>query len=451
MRIVSSLPALTLGVAALVLGSPASGATDGDAQPNVLLITVDALRADRVSAYGYQRTTSPNIDRLIARGAKFTQARTVEPLTGPAMCSVFTSTYPHDNGATRNGLRMRPGLPSLPSLLHSHGYRTGAIISNWTLKNKLSGLGEHFERYDEVMKRRRWFGLFNPEANADDVTTAALAWLAEHQRDHPDRPFLLWVHYTEPHAPYRLHREYLAALGIPKRGRPAASERYDTEIAKVDDSIGDLLTVLHDAGLAHASLVVFSSDHGESLGEHDYWGHGRHLFEPALHVPMSITWPGRVRPQRIDAVASNLDLAPTIAGLLGLEYPSDFRGYDWTDVLYGGDAPVDRITRHQAHRGAVISRHNSELARRAGLLEIGVVREGFKEIVRPVERGHWRFDLRADPQELSNLVPALSGPTKSLQQWMEVVDTGLSQTDRAAPQPLDDETIEQLRALGYAD
>ena len=169
MRIIASLPALTLGIAALVAGPTALVAADSEAPPNVLLITVDALRADRISAYGYERTTSPNIDRLIARGAKFTQARTVEPLTSPAMCSVFTSTYPHDNGATRNGLRMRPDLPSLPILLQSHGYRTAAVISNWTLKNKLSGLGEHFERYDEVMKRRRWFGLFNPEANAESM------------------------------------------------------------------------------------------------------------------------------------------------------------------------------------------------------------------------------------------------------------------------------------------
>jgi arylsulfatase A-like enzyme len=346
---------------------------------------------------------------------------------------------------------MRPDLPSLPSLLLSHGYGTAAIISNWTLKNKLSGLGEHFEHYDEAMKHRRWFGLFNPEANADDVTRAALAWLAEHRRDRPDRPFFLWVHYAEPHAPYRLHREYLASLGIPKRGRRTASERYDTEIAKVDDAIGELVTALHDAGLADTSLVAFSSDHGESLGEHDYWGHGRHLFEATLHIPLSITWPGKIRPQSIDAVASSLDLAPTIAGLLGLEYPSDFRGYDWTDVLHGGQPPVDRTTRHQAHRGAVISRHDSELARRAGLLEVGVVRLGYKEIIRPAERLHWRFDLRADPQELENLALSPSDPTKSLQEWMSVVDTGLSETETDAPRPLDDETIEQLRALGYAD
>ncbi len=451
MRMVASLPALALVILALVLGSTPSGAGDGEIRPNVLLITIDTLRADRLSVYGYERTTSPNIDRLIARGARFTQARTVEPLTGPAMCSVFTSTYPHDTGATRNGLRMRPGLPSLPTLLQSHGYHTGAIISNWTLKNKLSGLAEHFESYDEVMKRRRWLGLFNPEANADDVTTAALAWLVEHRRDRPDRPFFLWVHYAEPHAPYRLHREYLARLGIPRRGRKAAGERYDTEIARVDDSIGELLTALRDSGLADESVLVFSSDHGESLGEHDYWGHGRHLFEPTLHIPMSITWPGRIRPQTIDAVASNLDLAPTIAGLLGIEYPGEFRGYDWTGVLDGGAAPVDRITHHQAHRGAVISNHDSELARRGGLLEVGVVREGFKEFIRPAERRHWRFDLRGDPRELTNLALSASDPTASLQTWMEVVGTGLSRTDAAMPQPLDEETIEQLRALGYAD
>jgi arylsulfatase A-like enzyme len=440
--------AAALGITLLVLGTAPSVAADAKTRPNVLIVTVDTLRADRLSGYGYEKQTSPNIDRLLAQGAVFTQARTVEPLTGPAMCAVFTSRYPHENGATRNGLRMREGLSSLPTLLQAHGYRTGAIVSNWTLKNKLSGLGEHFEQYREIMKRRRWFGLFNPEAVAADVTASAIEWLEEHKRDHADRPFLLWVHYSEPHAPYRFHREYRARLGISQR-KPDASERYDTEIAKVDDSIGELLAALREAGLADTSLTVFSSDHGESLGEHDYWGHGRHLYEPTLHVPMSITWPDRLEPRTIDAVTTNLDLAPTIVGLLGLEVPPEFRGYDWTDVLQGAEAPTDRITRHQAHRGAVISRHDSELARRAGLLEVGVVRGSFKEVVRFGENGHWRFDLDRDPREILNL--AQSEPTLTLREWMEIVDTGLDRTDEAAPPPLDDETIEQLRALGYAD
>jgi len=140
------------------------------ARPNVLILTVDTLRADRMSAYGYERNTSPNLDRLMQNGVLFTQARTVEPLTGPGLCAMLTSSFPHENGATRNGLRMRPGLPSLPKLLQEDGYRTAAIVSNWTLRDKITGLAEHFEQYDTVFKHKRWLGLFSSEARAGVVT-----------------------------------------------------------------------------------------------------------------------------------------------------------------------------------------------------------------------------------------------------------------------------------------
>ena len=119
-------------------------------KPNVVLITVDTLRADRISGYGYERPTSPHIDRLIADGVRFEEARTIEPLTSPALCSIVTSLYPHEHGSSRNGLRMRQGLPSLPKTLQAHGYRTAAFVGNWTLRDKLSGLAEHFEEFEEV-------------------------------------------------------------------------------------------------------------------------------------------------------------------------------------------------------------------------------------------------------------------------------------------------------------
>jgi arylsulfatase A-like enzyme len=157
----------------------------------VVILTIDTLRADHLSSYGYARPTTPNIDRLLASGVRFTDARTVEPLTNPALASMFTSLYPHEHGATRNGLRMRPGLPSVARALGRRGYESAAFVSNWPLKNRISGLGEHFDRYEEVFTRKRWLGLFKDEANAEDLTDAALAWLARPRR--ASRPFLLWV------------------------------------------------------------------------------------------------------------------------------------------------------------------------------------------------------------------------------------------------------------------
>jgi arylsulfatase A-like enzyme len=436
---------------ALALASAASLAAAADLpRPNILILTIDTLRADHMSAYGYHRETSPNLDRLMRAGALFTEARTVEPLTAPGLCAMLTSSHPHENGATRNGLRMRAGLPSLPKLLREEGYRTAAIVSNWTLRDKITGLAEHFDDYDEVLKRKRWFGLVSGEAGAESVTKAALRHLERLAVE--DRPFFLWVHYIDPHAPYRKHTAFLDDLGIEKkRGEISKSDRYDTEIAYTDRFVAELLERLEELGLTDDTIIGFTSDHGESLGEHSYWGHGRHLYEPTLHIPMALVWPGRIEPQTVAAPALNIDLAPTIAGLLGLRYPDAFRGFDWTAVFAGAEEPVDRATRHQAHRGAVLSRHDSDALRRAGLLEVGVVQRGYKEIVRIKNGRRWRFDLAGDPAERTNLVQLKSDPTEGLLAWMEAVDSGLLRSDDVRPQQLDDETIKQLRALGYAD
>ena len=200
----------TVLIAAAVLASctlPVNAAAQDD-RPYVVLITIDTLRTDRLSCYGYERPTSPNIDRLLDHGLKFTRARTVEPLTNPALCSMITGVSPHVHAASRNGLRMREGLDSLPKILARAGWRTAAFVGNWTLKDNVSRLGEHFDHYGEVFTRRRWFGLINSEATAEDVTDEAINWADDWLAHHQEQPFLLWVHYVEPHAPYRFHDEF---------------------------------------------------------------------------------------------------------------------------------------------------------------------------------------------------------------------------------------------------
>ena len=441
-------------LAALALAGLAAAPSFAAERANVLILTVDTLRADRLSAYGHERPTSPHIDRLIDHGVRFTRARTVEPLTSPALCSMLTSQHPHEHGSSRNGLRMRAGLTSLPKVLRAEGWATAALVGNWTLRDKLSGLGEHFEQYDEVLNRRRWFGLLRRESTADDLTEAAVEWLGDHSAERAGRPFLLWVHYVEPHAPYLLHEEHAARLGIDTGRRVPPELRYETEIAAVDASIGELLGALEGLGLDESTLVVFASDHGESLGEHNYWGHGRHLYEPTLLIPMSLTWPGRLAPATIDAPALNLDLAPTILGLLGVDAPSAFAGYDWTAVLRGRrEAPAERVTWHQAHRGAVISNHDSDLARRAGLLAVARVDQAHKEIFRVENGRHSAFHLIADPGERDDLTPPKIDGSEALMDWLRVVYRGLNDADADAepPQPLDAETAAQLRSLGYTD
>ena len=444
-------------IAALVLCGPAKS-TPGPGRlraapgrPHIVVITVDTLRADRVSAYGYGRQTTPNIDRLIAAGARFSGARTVEPLTSPALCSMLLSAHPHEHGASRNGLRMRPGLDSLPKQLAAAGYETAAFVSNWTLRDKLSGLAEHFDVYEEVLTKRRWFGLLRAEANAHDITAAALDWLRHGSERADGAPLFLWAHYSEPHAPYKMHDEFRRRLGLPRGSDVTAADRYDTEIAFVDRSIGLLLDTVEQKLPADNTIVVFASDHGESLGEHGYWGHGRNLFEPNLRIPMSLTWKGRVAPAVIAEPAVNLDLAPTLMRLAGLPAPAAFRGYDWGPVLAGHAAAPARTTQHQTHRGAVISRHDSDLARRAGLLEVGLVRDEMKEIFRVERQKRRRYDLATDPGELEDTAGERSDPSEELQSWLRDVYTGLTSFDDVPPDYLDPESVEQLRSLGYVE
>ena len=438
--------------AALAVALPATLDAESEARqrrfPDIVLVTIDTLRFDRLSHHGYPLETTPHLDALLAGGVDFSEARVVEPLTAPSMTSILTSLHPHEHGATRNGLRMRPGLPSMARALSQRGYVTGAFIGNWTLRDKLSGLAEHFDHYEEVVSRKRWFGMFNDEATAADLNEFALDWFEVQAEAERRFPVFLWVHYVEPHAPYRLHEDHARRMGIEGN---TSSERYDTEVAFVDEATGSLLDGVWNASPREDVLVVFASDHGESLGEHSYWGHGRHLYESNLKVPMGLYWPGQLAPQRIETSASSLDLAPTLLGLVGLPVPNAFRGFDWSPVLRGeATPPTERTTYHQAHKGAVQSQSRSEAARRKGLLEVARVSSGSKEVWSEKSSERRAFDLGRDPTELRNL--ANGAPVSSdLEEWLARVHAGLQASDELPPPSLDPEDLEQLRALGYID
>lgn len=432
------------------LGGPSQAADRRP--PNVVLLVVDTLRFDHLSLFGYPAPITPNVDRLLEHGVAFTQARVPEPLTAPSMISMLTSLHPHEHGATRNGMTMRPSLPSLTSLLTRRGYRTAAFIGNWTLRDKLTGLAEHFEDYREVLTRRRWLGFRTREANARDLNEEALGWVEEHVASSPSRPFLLWIHYVEPHAPYRLHEKQAARLKISLTGAVSNRDRYATEVAYVDDAIGDFLTQLDKLSPAEQTLIVFFSDHGESLGEHGEWGHGRDLYESCLHVPMGLAWAGQLAPRKIAAAASSLDLTPTLLGLLGSPAPLALRGFDWSPVLRGEAAvPASRATFHQAHKGAVHS--GGAEARRKGLLEVGRVIDGkTKEVWRLKSKVHrLLFDFAKDPAEVENQAKPGTKASAELETWLEAVQEGLAASDALPPPSLDEESLEQLRALGYLE
>lgn len=447
--------ALLLAVLPALSPPPEAAERQRRVRPDILLVSVDTLRADRLSGYGYERPTSPAVDRLIEAGVRFDAARTVEPLTSPGTASMLTSLYPHEHGSTRNGLAVRQNLPSLPKLLSRLGYETAAFVANWTIKDKMSGFGEHFALYEEVLTRKRWFGLVASEATAEDVNEAAKEWIDEHAGS-PD-PFFAWVHYVEPHAPYEFQGEVAVRVGVERRDEATKSDRYDTEVAYVDHYVGELVDFVRShRDLERETLVIFTSDHGESLGEHGYWGHGRRLYEPGLHIPLVLHWPERLEPGVVEAPASILDVPPTVLGLLGLEPHEAFRGYDWADVLEGrGEPEAGRSLWFQAHKGAVLDMQldlrESKEARREGLMALAVVRDGTKEIAQVNRREHRLFDLDDDPRELDNLNGGDYQPSDELRGWIEHVEEALENFEDARPVDLSEEDMDRLRALGYID
>lgn len=440
-------------VCLVVLLLPAVAVAVPDRQPHILVISVDTLRADRMGSYGYSRKTSPHIDGLLARGARFADARTVEPLTAPALASMLTSLPPHEHGSTRNGLRVRPELPSLPKVLRRHGYKTGAFVGSWTLREKLWAMAGHFDHFEAVLNKARWLGMVKREATAEDLNEAALEWFSDQLEGGTSRPVFLWVHYVEPHAPYVLQRAFMNQIGAsPDENNYSDSNKYDSEIAYVDFQISKLLEAAENLTARENTMVLFVSDHGESLGEHGYWGHGRHLYEPTLHIPMGITWPGHVEPRVVGAPALIIDLAPTVVGLLGIEVPDFFQGVDWSRVFAGAaEEPRDRVTVYQAHRGSVGVKEDQTKVREKGLLEVARLEDGKKEILRVTNSRRRVFDLSSDPGELENSAPERSEVSEGLQIWLDVVRAGLVLADELPPPSLSEEDMEALRALGYLE
>jgi len=297
-------------------------------RPNILLITIDTLRADHLSCYGYARQTSPNIDRLAAEGTLFWNAYTPIPLTGPSHISLMTALFPQQHGATINGMRMstNPRPATLARILHRLGYKTAAFVSAWPLKKSVTGLGQGFDVYNQKFTYR--YKLVNSARNASEVGSAARRWLKRKARE----AFFLWVHYFDPHEPRVLHPEF--ADLPPAGGSPPGELRlrvlmpadraervtaYDSEIACADNDLGKMLQLLRELGLQDRTLIVLAADHGESLGEHNYVGHGDHVYQPIVRIPMIMSYTNFIpRGKTVSEGVSLLDVMPTILDYAGI-------------------------------------------------------------------------------------------------------------------------------------
>jgi arylsulfatase A-like enzyme/Tfp pilus assembly protein PilF len=262
---------------------------------SVVLITLDTTRADALGCYGASRRT-PTLDALAARGIRYSTALTASPLTLPAHSSLLTGLDPPEHGVTDNGTAvLAPDVPTLATVLSGRGYATAAFVGSRILDRRF-GLAHGFATYDDRMAAELTGEYGYPERNAAAVTTAALGWLKTRPAD---RPFFLWAHYYDPHAPYE------ASGATP-------AERYAGEVATVDRELGRLL-----AALPAGSLVAAVGDHGESLGEHGERGHGIFLYDATLRVPLLIAGPGVPAGRVVDELVATRRLAPTLLRLLG--------------------------------------------------------------------------------------------------------------------------------------
>jgi arylsulfatase len=447
---------------ALALGVAAACAREAPPR-HLLLITVDTLRADHLGSYGSTLELTPELDRLAATSVRFASTWAAAPSTLPSVAAILSGEHPARLGVPNNLSRFPEHAPTLATLLRGRGWRTGAVVSNFVLRKK-TGLSTGFERYDERMiereSRRRV-----PERRALDTTDAAIEMLGHLTTPDAHKSVFLWVHYQDPHGPYvpppgyrerELAREQARPDGMRRlprsetiRGigaipsyqfRPPRTEvafyraGYQAEVRYADEQIGRLLAAWEQHGLARQGVVVFTADHGEGMGEQEYWfAHGEYLSAPLLHVPLLIRAPGLAPAVRDDA-AGHVDLLPTIAALLGFAPPAGAPGRD----LLAPDAATRAGSLHFAAHPpeSTVSRYG--LARDGVKLVVSLTAEGEREQVSGLD------DPADRPLELE---PA---PRDRLRTELAALRAA-SQQGPVQPQELDADDRERLRELGYAE
>jgi arylsulfatase A-like enzyme len=439
------------------------------ARRNLLLIVSDTLRADHLEALGCPLPITPNLNRLAARGVCFEKVVASAPLTAASHATMMTGVYQTRHQVVENHGEIPREVPTLAEALREEGYETAAFISNPTLMvRSVAGIERGFRRYDEEFASRER----NREAlyrEARDTSEAGLRWLRRRAR----RPFFLWLHYQEPHGPYEVPDASLLerAAGLP-RGNPPGTRipvlagefgpggipryqvlgkerrpyyyrtRYAARVAYMDQQVGRVLEEVERSGMAEDTLVVFTSDHGELMGEHDYWfQHGITLLQAVLRVPLVIAGPGVEAGRRVPLLAGTVDLMPTaleLLGLLGDELSGKLQGRSLAPEVRGEAAgPQARY-----FAACLMSQ------------ELGLLQGNLKYTLRKTPRGERAqlVDWEADPGEEQDVGARRPEASQEMAAALREFDREkpdlLTWTDRLAG-ALTEEDKRRLRALGY--
>ncbi len=425
------LIALILVMLVVGCGSRGSQSTVSAPQnrPNVLLVTIDTLRADHVGSYGYHDASTPTIDALARRGVRFETAVAHAPLTGPSHASILTGQTPLGHGFRNNsGFILAPEVKTIAQDFRNAGYHTGAFVSGFPLDRRF-GFDRGFETYDDHFPkgndRRRTPYV---ERFADATTDVALRWLAtaSPRETQQPAPWFLWVHYYDPHAPYEP-----PAADLAERYRQSP---YDGEIAFVDRQLGRLLQTLDGRGETSRTIVLVTADHGESLGEHGEGTHGIFLYDATLRVPWIMAGPQIAAGRVSRTIARSIDVLPTLVDYAGLPQRSDVDGRSLRRAADGeqmSDAPAYAESLYPELELGWAPLHAWRTA-------------GFKFIKAPHPE---LYDLQSDPSEKTNRAGEQGPRASELSNQLEVA---LRHPTPSAPvQTVDAETAERLRALGY--
>lgn len=471
------------GLAAVLLSLLASCQSQGPPR-NVVLVTVDTLRADRVGLYGAERPTTPNLDRWFAeQGRLYLRSYSTEAATTPSVVSLLTGLLPQQHRVRQLLQLVPPDLALLPDIL-GEPWQSAGFVSNMMLTSEASGLGDHFDHYDDFVDERELYRGDTFERNAARTTDAVLAWLAAGRPSGPgataeengkaaadERPLFLWVHYMDPHGPYHAPDDWPRTFShksplpidvsrVPKYVREpgvddglAYVDAYDEEVAYTDAQVGRLLDGLASSLDMDRTLLVFTSDHGESMMDHEFWfRHAVQVYDEMVRVPLMLRGPGVV-PGRSDLLTSGTDVLPTVLAALGLAPPPDVPR---VDLRNGQGLSPSRIVYAEA---SLSSRDGDEQWRAAvqGPIKwmIGVRKGNCQTVTR-------RYDLASDPFELTIKTWTAEGeaPQSLLRLCREDPDPagipvawtfGSGLKGPKSPPMSNEKQLRSLRALGYAE
>jgi arylsulfatase A-like enzyme len=456
--------------------------------PNIVLVVLDATRAANLSCYGYERPTTPHLDRFAEDAVLYERAISPAGWTLPSHASMFTGLYPSSHGAHDQHKRLEPGIPTLAEVLRANGVRTAAICHN-PYAGPVTGLDRGFELFNEPRDRRSRLrrvrrvvqrgsrAARRAVGRADSGARATTASARRLIRDFAKarQPFFLFVHYDEAHAPYRLPASADQFLPAGTRMREALrvnqdpwrylidptsmTERdfevltglYDGASNYLDEPFDELVSSLRDARILDSTMVIVTADHGENIGDHGMMAHKYCLYDTLLHVPLIVRFPaGTAAANREPRQVQTLDLMPTVLGMLGLEPPDGARPFEGRDLLSPEGHPytVAEQSRPDLRRfgerfpGVDVSRFDRALA---------AIRTDEYKFTWASDGLHELYDLRSDPGETHNVVDDRPDVASALAAQLSPHIDRLTADDTAEQPEFGGAVAERLRSLGYLE